>query len=93
MVPRTVQDAGYTAVGIGVLVLQQVQKGQRGLAQRLNHELGVAGRQARTALAGARTKAAPVTRRLESLPRLPGPVGRVLDGGRARLCAVLRPAA
>lgn len=25
MVPRAVQDAGYTAVGLGVLALQQVQ--------------------------------------------------------------------
>ena len=92
MVPRAVQEAGYTAVGLGVLALQQVQKRRRGMIRRLSGPLGGAGRQAQAALAGAKAKAAPVTRQLESLPRLPGPVGRVIDGGRALLCAALRPA-
>ena len=29
MVPKAVQEAGYTAVGLGVLLLQQVQTRQR----------------------------------------------------------------
>jgi hypothetical protein len=69
MVPRAVQDAGYTAVGLGVLALQQVQ----------------------AVVAGAKAKAAPVTSRLEDLPRLPGPIGAVLEVGRARLAQALRP--
>ena len=91
MVPRAVQDAGYTAVGLGVLALQQVQTRQREIAQKVSTELTAAGRHAQAALAEAKAKAAPVTSRLEDLPRLPGPVGQVLETGRARLCEALRP--
>ena len=93
MVPRAVQDAGYTAVGLGVLALQQVQTRRRMIAQKVSSELGTASRQAQSVLAEAKAKAAPVTSRLEWLPRLPGPVGQVLDEGRARLWDVLRPPA
>jgi hypothetical protein len=91
MVPRAVQDAGYTAVGLGVLALQLVQSRQREIAQRLNTEINAAGRQAQAALAEVKVKAAPVTGMLESLPSLPGTVGQVIDGGRARLVEALRP--
>lgn len=90
MVPKTVQDAGYTAVGLGVLALQQVQTRRRDIARKVSAELGGAGRQAQAALAEVKAKAAPVTSRLEGLPHLPGPVGQVIEGGRARLCQVLR---
>ena len=66
MVPRAVQEAGYTAVGLGVLALQQVQTRRREIARQ-------------------------VTNLLEGLPRLPGPVGQAIDGGRALLCDALRP--
>ena len=79
MVPRAVQDAGYTAVGLGVLALQQVQQRRRGIT-----------RQARAAVTGIKAVMSPVTRRLESLPRLPGPIGQVVDTGRGRLCEALR---
>ena len=35
MVPRAVQDAGYTAVGLGVLALQQVQTRRREISKKL----------------------------------------------------------
>jgi len=91
MVPRAVQDAGYTAVGLGVLALQQVQTRRRDIARKLNTELSAAGKQAQAALTEVKVKAAPVTNLLEGLPRFPGPVGQVIDGGRARLVGVLRP--
>ena len=91
MVPRAVQEAGYTAVGLGVLALQQVQTRRRDIARRLNTELNAAGMQAQAALAEVKVKAAPVTTLLEALPRLPGPVGEVIDGGRTRLVEVLHP--
>jgi hypothetical protein len=80
MVPRAVQDAGYTAVGLGVLALQEVQKRRR-----------VVRRQAQAVVNGMKAAAAPVTRRLETLPRLPGPIGQVMETGRGRLCEALRP--
>jgi hypothetical protein len=86
-----VQDAGYTAVGLGVLALQQVQIRRRDLARRLNSELDAAGRQAQALLGEVKAKAAPVTNLLEVLPRLPGPVGQVVDAGRDRLVEALRP--
>jgi len=91
MVPKTVQDAGYTAVGLGVLVLQHVQTRRREIAEKVNTELGAASRHAQAVIVDVKAKAAPVTSRLEDLPRLPGPVGQVIEGGRARLCQVLRP--
>ncbi len=50
MVPRVVQDAGYTAVGIGVLALQQVQARRREIATKVQTELNAAGRQAQAVL-------------------------------------------
>jgi hypothetical protein len=91
MMPRAVQDAGYTAVGLGVLALQEVQSRRRDIAQKVDTELRAVGRQAQAALAEVMAKAAPVTSRLQELPRLPGPVGQVIDSGRARLCEALRP--
>jgi hypothetical protein len=82
MVPRAVQDAGYTAVGLGVLALQEVQTRRRDIAERFNTELNA-----------VKAKAAPVTSRLEGLPRLPGPIGAVVEMGRARLAQALRPTA
>ena len=75
MVPKVVQDAGYTAVGLGVLALHQVQTRRRGFERKV--KAGVA----------------PVTSLLDALPRLPGPIGAVLEVGRTRLADALRPAA
>jgi hypothetical protein len=75
MVPKVVQDVGYTAVGLGVLALHHVQTRRRGFERKVK--------------AGA----APVTSLLDALPRLPGPIGSVLEVGRARLVEALRPAA
>jgi hypothetical protein len=74
MMRRVVQDAGYTAVGLGVLGLQQVQIRGRQLVRTV------------------KITAAPVTGLLAGLPRIPGPVGAVVEEGRARLVQVLRPA-
>jgi hypothetical protein len=93
MVPRAVQDAGYTAVGLGVLALQQVQTQRRGLAKKVTTELNAAGRQAQAVLDEVKAKAAPVTSRLDDLPRFPGPIGTVVEVGKTRLVEALRPTA
>ena len=90
MVPRAVQDAGYTAVGLGVLALQQVQARRRDITQKVSSELNSAGRQAQVVLTEVKVKAAPVASRLEDLPSLPGPIGQLIETGRVRLCEALR---
>ena len=52
MVPKAVQDAGYTAVGLGVLALQQVQNRRRKLGHRVETELSTARRQASRSTTG-----------------------------------------
>jgi hypothetical protein len=91
MVPRAVQDAGYTAVGLGVLALQHVQTRRREIGTKVSTELGAAGRQVQAAVTQVKAKAAPVTNRLGDLPRLPGPLGNVIEFGRTRLAEALRP--
>jgi hypothetical protein len=81
MMPKAVQDAGYTAVGLGVLALQQVQVQRRTIARRASAVVG-----------GVKARATPVTGRLERVPRLAAPVGRLVGGGKALLCQALRPA-
>jgi hypothetical protein len=81
MVPRVVQDAGYTAVGLGVLALQQVQTRRREIT-----------RKAGSVLALVKATAAPVTTGLDRLPRLPGPVGALVEEGKVRLVRALTPA-
>jgi hypothetical protein len=44
MVPKAVQDAGYTAVGLGVLALQQVHVQRRTLARQASAVVGGMGR-------------------------------------------------
>ena len=79
MVPKVVQDAGYTAVGLGVMAAQQVQNRRR----QARGQLG-------SALDGIKAAARPVAAQLERLPRLPGPVGSVVESGFERLNRTLR---
>ena len=44
MVPKAVQDAGYTAVGLGVLALQQVQVQRRNLGRQASAVISGVGR-------------------------------------------------
>lgn len=39
MVPKAVQDAGYTAVGLGVLALQEVQVRRRAVKARVETQV------------------------------------------------------
>jgi hypothetical protein len=44
MMPKAVQDAGYTAVGLGVLALQQVQIQRRTIRRQASAVVGGVGR-------------------------------------------------
>ena len=87
MVPKVVQDAGYTAVGLGVMAAQQVQTRRRKARAELSAKTRAAQAQLGTVLERVKTTAAPVADRL---PRLPGPVGSVVESGRERVRQALR---
>jgi len=92
MVPKFVSDAGYTAVGLGVLAAQQVQVHRRQTKARLEAHADDARRRVEAIVGQAKTTMTPVTAQLERLPHLPvpGPFGEVIEGGRDRLCQLLR---
>ena len=92
MVPKFVSDAGYTAVGLGVLAAQQVQVRRRETRARVEAHAEDVRRRVESLVGQAKTAMTPVTAQLERLPRLPGPgpLGQALAGSRERLCQVLR---
>lgn len=83
MVPKVVQDAGYTAVGLGVLAAQRLQVRRRETRARVSATIG-------TVTGVVRSSARPVAAHLDRVPRLPGPLGAVVDLGRDRLREALR---
>lgn len=95
MVPKAVSDAGYTAVGLGVLAVQQVQARRRETRARLEAQARQARGRVESVLGELKAKVEPMAAqldRLPRLPRLPGLLGRAVDGGRERLQRALRPA-
>lgn len=92
MVPKAVSDAGYTAVGLGVLAVQQVQARRRETRAGLEAQARQARERVESVLGELKAKVEPMAAQLDRLPRLPGPLGRAVDGGRERLQRALRPA-
>ncbi len=93
MVPKVVSDAGYTAVGLGVLAAQQVQVRRRETRARLEAEAREARRRVESILGEVKSRVQPVAGELvERLPELPlpGPLGQAVSSGRARLRRALR---
>ncbi len=93
MVPKVLSNAVYTAVGLGVLAAQQVQVRRRQTRARVEAQTRDT-RQRVESIVGevtnrARPVAAEVVDRLPQLP-LPGPLGRVVNRGQARLRQLLR---
>lgn len=78
MVPKPVQDAGYTAVGIGVLALQQFHLRRKAVKARIDSVLGE-----------VRSAAEPLARRT-GLPELAAPVCAAISEGKALIGAALR---
>jgi hypothetical protein len=88
MVPRVIANAGYTAVGLGVLAAQQVQVRRRETRARVEAGARDARRRVESLAGEVRKRVQPVAGELvERLPRLPlpGPLGRAMDRGRAGL--------
>lgn len=77
MIPKPVQDAGYTAVGIGVLALQQFHLRRKAVLARIDSVVG-----------DVRTVTDPVARSV-GLDRLAAPLCSVVSGGKAFIGAAL----
>ena len=77
MVPKPVQDAGYTAVGIGVLALQQFHLRRKAVKAKLD-----------TVIDEVRTVAEPVARSV-GLDKLAAPVCSVISSGKAFVDAAI----
>ena len=93
MVPKVVSDAGYTAVGLGVLAAQQAQVRRRQTRARLEAQTRDARRRAQSILGEVTTRVRPVAAELvDRLPQppLPGPLGQAVSRGRSRLRQLLR---
>lgn len=83
MVPKVVQDAGYTAVGLGVMAVQQIQVRRRAIRSAVAPRLQCLQAQAGSALDAARTVGGPLVSQLARLTRTAdedasgvGPTGR-----------------
>ena len=108
MIPKVVTDAGYTAVGLGVLAVQQVQTRRRETRSRVSSQIQASRQSLESAVGQVKarieplqTKLEPVKAKLEApvsaalgrLPHLPGPLGGLLASGRDRIRSALRPQA
>lgn len=80
MVPKVVQDAGYTAVGLGVMAVQQVQTKRRAIRSVLTSQLKNAGVQACAVAGLVRQLGTPIV----------APVAGLVDGGKQKLRQTLR---
>lgn len=64
MVPKVVQDAGYTAVGLGVMAVQEVQTRRRDLRTAVGHQVRCVTAQAGSMAERARHLGAPLVAQL-----------------------------
>ncbi len=90
MVPKVVQDAGYTAVGLGVMAAQQIQMRRRDARARLSAGTRTVQAQLESVSGLVKAVAGPaVVAQIDRLPRLPGRLGPVLESGRRSVRRVL----
>ncbi len=93
MVPKVVSNAGYTAVGLGVLAAQQVQVRRRQTRARLEAQTQDTRRRVESIVGEVTNRVRPVAAELvDRLPQLPlpGPLGQAVNRGQARLRQLLR---
>ena len=89
MMPKVVQDAGYTAVGLGVMAAQQIQTRRRDALARLSAKTEAAQAQLESVGSLVKAVAGPVVAQIDRLPRFPGPLGPVVESGRQTVRRVL----
>jgi len=86
---KTVTDAGYVTVGLGVLGFQQAQVRRRELQKRLGDTGGCLGARARTANEWAQEVGVTVKERLE--PVVGQTVGQIVDQVGMRMHTIVNP--
>ena len=87
MIPKIVTDAGYTAVGLGVLAVQQVQVRRRDTRSRLRGQIQAGKQNLESAVDQVKARIEPLSAKLEPLQaklepvkaRLEAPVSTALD--------------
>lgn len=79
MIPKVVTDAGYTAVGLGVLAVQQVQTRRRETRSRVSHQIQASRQGLESAVGQVRARIEPLQAKLEPLQSKLEPVKARLE--------------
>ena len=85
MVPKIVTDAGYTAVGLGVLAVQQVQAHRRGTRSRVSDQIQASRQGLESAVGQVKARIEPLQAKLEPLQAKLEPLQAKLEPLQARL--------
>ncbi len=85
MVPKIFTDAGYTAVGLGVLAVQQVQTRRRETRSRVTGQIQAGRQNLESALSQVRARIEPLGAKLEPLQAKLEPLQAKFEPIKARL--------
>jgi hypothetical protein len=92
MIPKVVSDAGYTAVGLGVLAAQQVQTRRRETRSRVTSQIAASRRSLESAVGQVKARIEPLQARIEPLVEKLEPLQAKLEPVKARLEAPISAA-
>jgi len=79
MIPKVVTDAGYTAVGLGVLAVQQVQTRRRETRSRVSSQIQASRQSLESAVGQVKARIEPLQTKLEPLQARLEPVKAKLE--------------
>ncbi len=85
MIPKVVSDAGYTAVGLGVLAVQQVQTRRRETRSRVSSQLAASRHSIESAVGQVKARIEPLVEKLEPISAKLEPVKARIEPVKARL--------
>ncbi|MGH8973171.1 MAG: hypothetical protein ACRD0C_08190 [Acidimicrobiia bacterium] len=85
MIPKVVSDAGYTAVGLGVLAVQQVQTRRRETRSRVTSQIAASRQSLESAVGQVKARIQPLQARIEPLVEKLEPLQAKLEPVKARL--------
>jgi TolA-binding protein len=85
MIPKVVTDAGYTAVGLGVLAVQQVQTRRRETRSRVSNQIRASRQGLESAVGQVKARIEPLQAKLEPLQGKLEPLQAKLEPVKAKL--------